>query len=71
MDDRRAPPHRVPAKPSEVSFRARTEKDHRREAFVRQTHVGTSGWQYRDWRGTFYPRDVPQREWLPYFASHF
>ncbi len=38
---------------------------------VRAVHVGTSGWQYRDWRGTFYPRELPQREWLPYFASHF
>lgn len=36
-----------------------------------QAHVGTSGWQYRDWRGPFYPRALPQREWLPYFASHF
>jgi uncharacterized protein YecE (DUF72 family) len=38
---------------------------------VRTVHVGTSGWQYRDWRGAFYPRELPQREWLPYFASHF
>jgi uncharacterized protein YecE (DUF72 family) len=38
---------------------------------VRAVHVGTSGWQYADWRGTFYPRDVPQRRWLEYFASHF
>ena len=34
-------------------------------------HVGTSGWQYRDWRGTFYPEDLPQRRWLPYFAERF
>ena len=33
--------------------------------------VGTSGWQYRDWRGTFYPPDVPQRRWLEYYASQF
>src|SRR5260370_41013636 len=26
--------------------------------------VGTSGWQYRDWRGAFYPPEVPQRRWL-------
>ena len=32
---------------------------------------GTSGWQYRDWRGTFYPPDVPQRRWLEYYASQF
>lgn len=33
--------------------------------------MGTSGWQYRDWRGLFYPRDLPQRRWLPYFSERF
>ncbi|MCU1456157.1 MAG: hypothetical protein JWL73_249 [Actinomycetia bacterium] len=33
--------------------------------------VGTSGWQYRDWRGAFYPRDLPQREWLAHYAAAF
>jgi len=33
--------------------------------------VGTSGWQYRDWRGPFYPPKLPQREWLAYFSSRF
>jgi uncharacterized protein YecE (DUF72 family) len=33
--------------------------------------VGTSGWQYRDWRGRFYPKDLPQREWLSYFSARF
>jgi len=33
--------------------------------------AGTSGWQYRDWRGTFYPPDVPQRRWLEYYAEQF
>jgi uncharacterized protein YecE (DUF72 family) len=42
-----------------------------REAIAIRTYVGTSGWQYRDWRGTFYPERLPQREWLPYFASRF
>ena len=31
---------------------------------------GTSGWQYRDWRGAFYRR-VPQRRWLEYYATQF
>jgi uncharacterized protein YecE (DUF72 family) len=34
-------------------------------------YVGTSGWQYRHWKGTFYPPRLPQREWLPYFAERF
>jgi uncharacterized protein YecE (DUF72 family) len=33
--------------------------------------VGTSGWQYRDWRGTFYPPEVPLARWLDYYAATF
>ncbi|HVF75835.1 MAG TPA: DUF72 domain-containing protein [Acidimicrobiales bacterium] len=33
--------------------------------------IGTSGWQYRDWRGTFYPGDLPQANWLEYYAERF
>jgi uncharacterized protein YecE (DUF72 family) len=34
-------------------------------------HIGTSGWQYRHWRGVFYPSKLPQRLWLEYFADRF
>jgi uncharacterized protein YecE (DUF72 family) len=33
--------------------------------------VGTSGWQYRDWRGRFYPPRMPQRLWLEHHAAHW
>jgi uncharacterized protein YecE (DUF72 family) len=33
--------------------------------------VGTSGWQYRHWRQTFYPRGVAQAKWLEYYAERF
>jgi len=33
--------------------------------------VGTSGWQYRDWRERFYPRGVPTSGWLAHYASTF
>jgi uncharacterized protein YecE (DUF72 family) len=33
--------------------------------------VGTSGWQYRDWRGRFYPPRLPQRRWLEHHATHW
>src|SRR5437016_58508 len=33
--------------------------------------IGTSGWQYRDWRGRFYPPDLPQRAWLEHYAACF
>jgi uncharacterized protein YecE (DUF72 family) len=33
--------------------------------------VGTSGWQYRHWRETFYPKGVAQTRWLEYYAERF
>src|SRR6266508_1788849 len=33
--------------------------------------VGTSGWVYDDWRGDFYPPDLPRRRWLQYYAGEF
>jgi uncharacterized protein YecE (DUF72 family) len=36
-----------------------------------QVHVGTSGWQYADWKERFYPKGLPQREWLRYFSERF
>jgi uncharacterized protein YecE (DUF72 family) len=33
--------------------------------------VGTSGWQYDDWRGRFYPKDLPKTRWLEYFSRAF
>jgi uncharacterized protein YecE (DUF72 family) len=31
--------------------------------------IGISGWQYKPWRGTFYPRELPQRAELAYAAA--
>jgi uncharacterized protein YecE (DUF72 family) len=33
--------------------------------------VGTSGWQYADWRGRLYPATLPQRLWLEHYADAF
>lgn len=33
--------------------------------------VGTSGWQYRDWRGGLYPQGVAQRRWLEHYATRY
>ncbi len=33
--------------------------------------IGTSGWQYRDWRGAFYPRGLPASQWLESYAERF
>lgn len=33
--------------------------------------LGTSGWQYADWRGRFYPAGLAQARWLEHHAAHF
>lgn len=33
--------------------------------------IGTSGWQYRHWLETFYPRGLPQGRWLEFYADRF
>jgi uncharacterized protein YecE (DUF72 family) len=33
--------------------------------------TGTSGWQYKDWRGVFYPPGCPQRLWLESYSARF
>jgi uncharacterized protein YecE (DUF72 family) len=33
--------------------------------------IGTSGWQYKSWRGVFYPEGVPQRLWLERYTECF
>ncbi|MPV37795.1 DUF72 domain-containing protein [Georgenia subflava] len=32
-------------------------------------HVGISGWRYKPWRGTFYPKGLPQRRELEYVSG--
>ena len=34
-----------------------------------KTWIGTSGFQYTEWKGTFYPEDLPANKMLPYFAE--
>src|ERR1700730_15012927 len=34
------------------------------------TRIGISGWRYAPWRGTFYPKDLPQRAELEYASAH-
>jgi uncharacterized protein YecE (DUF72 family) len=33
--------------------------------------IGTSGWHYDSWRGPFYPRGLPIKAQLQYYASQF
>ena len=34
-----------------------------------QLHVGTSGWSYKEWKGSFYPADLPADGMLRYYAT--
>ena len=36
-----------------------------------EVRVGCSGWQYKHWRGDFYPRDLPGTKWFEYYAARF
>ena len=33
--------------------------------------VGTSGYSYKEWKGSFYPADLAAAKMLPYYAEHF
>src|SRR4030095_10301466 len=33
--------------------------------------IGCSGWQYKHWRGNFYPTALSTTRWLEYYATHF
>ena len=36
-----------------------------------RARVGCSGWQYKHWRGDFYPPDLPQTKWFEHYAARF
>jgi uncharacterized protein YecE (DUF72 family) len=36
-----------------------------------RTFVGTSGWSYPEWRGSFYPTKFPTAKMLAYYAERF
>ncbi|HLJ10455.1 MAG TPA: DUF72 domain-containing protein [Planctomycetaceae bacterium] len=33
--------------------------------------VGTSGYSYKEWKGSFYPENLPQKEMLAYYSQRF
>lgn len=33
--------------------------------------IGCSGWNYRHWRGAFYPDDLPVKRWFEHYAATF
>ena len=37
----------------------------------KQAWIGCSGWNYRDWRETFYPKGLPAKRWLEHYSTLF
>jgi uncharacterized protein YecE (DUF72 family) len=33
--------------------------------------IGTCAWSYDEWRGAFYPADLPSEQWLEFYARYF
>jgi uncharacterized protein YecE (DUF72 family) len=34
-------------------------------------YIGCSGWSYSEWKGTFYPKELDNKNWLSYYAQFF
>ncbi len=34
-----------------------------------ELHVGTSGYSYKEWKGTFYPEDLSNKDMLSYYGE--
>jgi len=34
-------------------------------------YVGTSGYSYKEWKGPFYPEDLPDKQMLRFYGEHF
>ncbi|HDH96210.1 MAG TPA: DUF72 domain-containing protein, partial [Proteobacteria bacterium] len=33
--------------------------------------IGTSGWSYPHWQGSFYPEELPKSRWFEHYSSVF
>jgi len=38
---------------------------------MKRVRIGCSGWNYKDWRQSFYPKGLPARLWLERYAEAF
>jgi len=36
-----------------------------------QHYIGCSGWSYTSWQGPFYPSNIENKLWLPYYSQVF
>jgi uncharacterized protein YecE (DUF72 family) len=38
---------------------------------MHRVYIGTSGWSYKSWDKTFYPREVPKVRQFEFYATQF
>ena len=38
---------------------------------MKKLYIGTSGYNYKEWKKRFYPEKLPQTQWLSYYSEHF
>ena len=38
---------------------------------MKNYRIGCSGYFYKQWKGGFYPSDLPESQWLKYYCEHF
>ena len=36
-----------------------------------KVYIGTSGWHYKHWRGSFYPEHLKAQDWLEFYSTRF
>lgn len=39
--------------------------------WAKKLRIGCSGWGYKDWLGPFYPKDLPQTDFLKFYSTVF
>lgn len=66
---RRRGNHSISGRPRQLSERSEAG----RESMPKRPglYIGTSGWNYFDWKGRFYPESLKPAEYLLYFSRHF
>jgi uncharacterized protein YecE (DUF72 family) len=42
-----------------------------RQQVASTVRIGCSGWQYKHWRGDFYPAELPLTRWFEHYAAKF
>src|SRR5437588_3242852 len=55
--------------PPEMPSHQSSPQPHQR--FTSTVRIGCSGWQYKHWRGDFYPSGLPSSRWFEHYAGRF